>query len=235
MDEIQVLEEATATPTEQEGQEKLLTQSQVNKIVQREKQEAAVRARREIEEEFQRKLEEANATSQQQSSRNQNVSREVDADAIYQQVSERINRETQAKQLEEEMSRVAQSYLSKVAQGREAYSDFDDIMKPFDPTAYPQLVYLISGLENGGDVLYELVKNPSKLDTLDRLAGKNPALAQSELVKIATAISDNRRAQVEAEDQQVNAPLDRLQPSRVRGSNGKMSTSDLRAQPWLRR
>jgi len=234
MDENQALDSA-ATPIEPDmTQEKLLPQSQVNKIVQREKEQAALRARREVEEEYQQRLEGINATSQQQRQRNDSTNREVDADAIYQQVQEKFNQEMQQKQIEQEMSRVANSYLSKMQQGRESYDDFDEVTKELDPTAFPQLIYLVAGIDNAADVMYELARNPVKLNALDGLAAKNPRYAQAELQKLSRSIAENKQAQNDAESQTTPAPLDRLQPSRVSGSNGKQSISDLRAQPWLK-
>jgi hypothetical protein len=100
--------------------------------------------------------------------------------------------------------------------------------------AFPQLTYLVSGMENAADVIYDLSKNPLKLAGLDRLAEKNPRQAQTELLKLSRSITENRQAQSDENSQNVAAPLDRLQPSRVSGSNGKMGISDLRNQDWLR-
>jgi hypothetical protein len=232
----EVVEQAVA-PVEQVEQppEKMLTQTQVNMIVQREKQQAAERARRQTEQEFQQRMEQqqqqqAEAEQQQQ----QGQSKQADADALYQQVQERFNQEMMQKQAEAEIAQVAQTYLQKMNAGKESYEDFEQITADFDPTAFPQLVYLIAGIDNASDVVYELSKNPSKLVTLDNLALKSPKHAQAELNRLSQSIRDNRVAQAEAGDQQVNAPLDRLQPSRVSSGSGKMSINDLRNQDWLR-
>ena len=228
MDEQQEIQ-PEALPTEN-VQQNMLTQEQVNKIVAREKSKAAESGRREAEEKYQRDLESLNAQRQ----RNADVPRDVDANAIYQQVQERFNKEMEERKLKDQMTQVANNYLSNVAQGKKNYDDFDDVTKDFDPTAFPQLTFLLSGIANAGDVLYDLSKNPLKLAGIDRLAEKNPNLAQSELRKLSKSISDNQLAQQEAQGQNVSEPLDRLQPSRVSGSNGKMTISDLRNQDWLR-
>ena len=209
-------------------------QALMNKVVAREKASAADKARREVEEKYQRDLEQLNAMRTQQEQTNAQVPRETSADAIYQQVQERFNKEMQERQLKTQMEQVANNYLSKVAQGKAAYQDFDEITKDFDPTAFPQLTFLLSGIDNAGDVLYDLSKNPMKLAGIDRLAEKNPRQAQSELLKLAKSINDNKQAQADAQNQNVAEPLDRLNPSRVSGSNGKMSVKDLRNQSWLR-
>lgn len=224
----------TSNETPQQAQERMLPQSAVKKIAAQEKEEGYLRGRREAEEEYQRKLAEAQQLAQNQAQRNETAPRQVDADAIYQQVQEKWNAEMQKRQLEQEMSQVANNYLAKMELGRKAYNDFDTVTADFDPTAFPQLTYLVSGIENAGDVVYELSKNPSKLVMLDTLAQKSPKHARAELLKLAQSIASNNAAMMEAEQNGTAAPLDQLQPSRISGSNGKMSISDLRKQDYLR-
>lgn len=232
MEENQVTESPVDNIVESET-EKMIPQSQVNKIVKQRTYDA-IQAKRELEEKHQKELEAIKAAAQQQSQRNEQVPRELDANAIYQQVQERFNEEMRQRQLKEEMERVANSYLSKMEQGKQAYEDFEEITKEFDPTAFPQLTYLVSGIDNAADVIYDLARNPIKLAGLDRLAEKNPRQAQAELLKLSRSIAENRQAQADENSQSVSTPLDRLQASRISGSNDKMSISDLRNQPWLR-
>lgn len=234
MDDNQVIDNAE----QQANDEKLLSQSHVNKIVAHEKAKAAEAARREAEEKYQRDIEAARAMQEQ---RNANVSKDIDANAIYQQVQEKFNQEMQRRQQEAEQERikaemqnVANQYLTKIEAGKTAYEDFDEITKDFDPTAFPQLTFLIAGVENAADVLYDLAKNPLKLAGLDRLAEKNPRQAHAELLKLSASINANKQAQADAQSQMTDAPLDRLSPSRVSGSNGVMGVRDLRNQPWLK-
>lgn len=216
------------------AQQKMLSQDEVNKIVAREKGRAADSARREAEEKYQRDLEALNAQRVQQDQRNTQVPRDFDSNAMYQQFTERFNREMQERQLKEQMSQVAGNYLQNIAKGKAAYEDFDEVTGDFDPTAFPQVVYLLAGDPQAADVLYDLSKNPMKLASINSLAEKNPQLAKRELAKLSKSIVDNRQAQSEAQTQNVSEPLDRLQSSRVAGNNGKMGIKDLRSQPWLR-
>jgi hypothetical protein len=214
----------------QQQQQPMLTQDQVNKIVAREKQRAAEAARREMEERI-----------QAQEQRNTMVSRDADVAGIYQQVQERFNmeqdrlrKELEEKQLKEHMNQVANNYLSRVDAAKGSYQDFEDVTKDFDASAFPQLVYLLSGMDNAGHVLYDLSKNPLKLAAIDRLAERNPKQAQSELNKLSQSIILNQQAQEQAPGQSTADPLDRLQPSKIAGENGKMGIKDLRQQSWLK-
>lgn len=227
-----------ATPPQPASSEKMLSQAEVNAIVAREKQAAAARARQEAEREYQQRAEQAQMQQQQMQAQRQEQQggypSDADADTIYQQVQERFNREMQERQFQSEMTNVANAYHAKMDHGRKGYADFDEITKDFDPTAFPQLVYLVAGVENAGDIIYELSKNPQKLVTLDSLAKTSPRLAQAELVRLSQSISQNNMAKNEAEQNPTQAPLSPLQPSRVSGSNGQMTIRDLRSQPWLR-
>ena len=237
---IEVGGEVAQSPVQQE---KLLSQSEVNTIVGREKQQAADKARREAEQQYlvqlqelqkQKELQTMNQQHETQMQSNATQSREVDADQIYQQVQERFNQEMQQKQLETEMSNVANNYLTKMGEGKGRYEDFEDVTKDFDPTAFPTLIYLVAGMDNAADVIYELAKNPSKLVTIDTLSQRAPKQAQAELLKLSASIADNQKSASDANNQGVNEPLQRMQPSRLSGSNGDMSIRDLRSQPWLR-
>jgi hypothetical protein len=208
-----------------------LSQDQVNKIVAREKQNAAERARRETEERYQAEL---SALRQAQEQRNSSVSREVDSDAIKQQVLEQLKSEFEERNQRQQMEQVATNYLSNVAKAEAGYGDFKEVTQNFDPTAFPQLTFLLSGMPDAGDVLYELSKNPEKLVVLDNLSQRSPRFAQAELLKLSKSIKDNKEALAQAQNQSVAQPLDRLNPSRISGTNGKMTISDLRSQPWMR-
>jgi len=217
-----------------ENQVKMIPQTEMNAIVKREKEVAAQIARQEAEREYLKKLEALQQQAQKQSQQNSNVSREVDTDALYQQIQEKFNAEMQQRQLQQEMTNVANSYITKIQNGKQQYEDFDEITKDFEPQAFPQLVYLVSGIDNAADVIYELSKNPSKLVMLDALAQRSPKQAQSELSKLSRSIADNRQAQSDAGNQTVAAPLDHLRPSRVSGNNGKPTINDLRSLDYLR-
>ena len=230
MEENQVTENVVDNQTIAPAEERMIPQSQVNKIIKHKTYEAA-QIQRELEERHQKELAEIQA---KQSQRNETVPREMDANAIYQQVQERFNEEMQQRRIKEEMDRIANSYLSKMEQGKDSYEDFEEVTKEFDPTAFPQLTYLVAGMDNAADVIYDLSKNTTKLAALDRLAERNPRQAQSELLKLSRSITENRQAQLDENSQQVAEPLDRLQSSRVSGSNDKMGIRDLRKQPWLR-
>ena len=228
-----------ATPEMQQPamSQRTFTQDDVNALIGKEKQMAAARARQEVEREYQQRAEQAQMQQQQMQAQNPEEPRgpsQADADAMYQQVQERFNRDMQERQFENDMTNMVQSYHAKMGHARQSYSDFDEVTKQFDPTQFPQLTFYISQMENAGDIIYDLSQNPNKIATLDLLAQRSPQLAQAELHKLSQSIAHNSNARNEAEGNTSLAPLNPLQPSRVSGSNGKMTVNDLRNQPWLR-
>lgn len=214
-------------PAQAQG-EKMLSQSEVNSLVGRTRAEAAERARKQAEAEYSKKLAEVQKASYS------GQAQEIDQDILYQQIQERFNQEMQQRALENEMRQVADTYATKMSQGAERYQDFSDVMKDFDPSAFPQLVYLVAGMDNASDIMYELSKNGTKLANIDYLTRVSPNQAKKELIKMGESIAANRAALQESQNQGTQAPLDRMQPSRISGSNEKMSIRDYRNQPWLK-
>jgi hypothetical protein len=147
---------------------------------------------------------------------------QVDADALRKQVLEDLRaqmqseKESQAQeQLRQEAEKLAADYHTKMKSGAESFSDFNDIMADFDPSAFPQLVYLANSTDNTAAVMYELAKNPSKLATAAVLAERDPRAAQNMINKLSASIRANEEAKAQEAKAQVNAPLNRLQPSPV--------------------
>lgn len=228
-------------------QEKSLPQSQVNKIIQHEKTKAELRGRREAEETYKREIESLQSQLQKSTSQSAESDQKIDSksnsksDLTYQDFENRlvskihaVQQQKEEAEFKKEMEKVVDTYYTKMSEGKKAYDDFEEVTKVFNPAAYPALSALASKLDNTAEVIYELANNPSKLVTLDSLVGKSPQHAEAELLKMSKSIATNRKAQADAGSNQAAAPLERLQPSKVSGSNGKLSVRDLRAQPWLK-
>lgn len=232
--DIQAPEEAVS--------EKMLPVSRVNEIVKREKLEAAERARAEMEAEYQRKLGAMQPHAQANPPQMQSGvggMQAVDMDSITRQVREQLmaehkreQEEVQRKQHQQQMEQIADSFFNKLSSGKEMYPDFEEVVKGFNPAAFPQLVFLAAEMENTPDVIYELAKNPHKLATIDYLAQRDPNAAKMQLAKLSDSIAQNQQAVAQAKN--ANAPLSRLKSSTVGADTGVMSLSDLKKAPWLR-
>lgn len=213
-----------------------LTQDQVRKVVQREKAEAAEKARREAMAEYEKQLE---------ALRNQpsmgGMSPQFDKEEMYSQFKSKLMKEVQEEQdkqyqnqRQQEMNRIAGEYLGKMSKGKELYEDFDSVTANFEPEAFPQVVFLTSKMDNAPDIIYELSKNPSKLVTINNLAMTSPRMAEYELQKLADSIKNNQSAL--ANNQTASPPLSRIQPSATASvdNSGPKSVRDFRKMRWLR-
>lgn len=210
--------------------EKTLTQSEVNRIVQREKAAVAERIRREMEQ--------ANQQSQTGT---------LDVDAIKEQLLSELRAE-QEKQAQAEQQRllqeqedeinrhlesVGQKYQMRLSEGPKKYSDFDDVMTNFDIKALPRTAFLATELEETSDIMYELASDPKKAVLIEQLAERSPDMALRELTKLRDSIVANQQA-IENEPN-VSEPLNRPKSSQVAGSDtGNLSIADYRKMDWLR-
>lgn len=230
-DELATNIETAPTPTQQS-----LSVEQVNKIVQREKAAAAEKARQEAQAQFESEI--AALKAQQKSMGG--MTQPIDAEKIYEQVYSRFQQEQAAKEqqaqqaaYDREIDALTNTYLSKMAQGREAYDDFETVTAAFEPQAFPHVVVLASQLDNTADVMYDLSKNPQKLVMIAGLAERSPQMAKEQLRRLSDSIKQNQTAKSQAVD--APSPLTSVRPSaNAGGDSGGKNVRDFRKMPWLR-
>jgi len=237
--EAEVSQEAEAAPPE-----KMLPVSRVNELVKK--------AKRDGERKMQEQLDAANQQLQQlQGQQAQQPMQQPPQQAMQpqvpqgmspeqmQQVMQMVQQKQQEEaekahqaQLEKEVNDVAQQYFGKLAQGREAFEDFDAVTADFDPAAFPQLVYLATQADNTAAIIYELQKNPAKLASLSVMVDKSPAQARKMIAQLSESIKTNddaKRNLQEAQD-----PLSRLKPSPVGTDNGTKTVRDFKLANYLK-
>jgi hypothetical protein len=221
--------------------EKTFSQDEVNSLIGRTKAEAKERERRRAEQEY---LEKLRAVEQQQEQQKQQevaddsyASDEGSISQIKQQVVEELRAEEQKKQRQAQLQQIVDGFTQTVNKGRDSYGEeaWTEATKAFNPAAFPELVYYIQRLPNGHDVLKEIAENPNQLVTLNSLAKlPDDAMIDREINRLAESVKQRQEKVLQEKENNVQAPLDSLQPSRVSGSNGDMSVGELRSQPWLR-
>lgn len=224
--------------------EKTFSQSQLDEIVKREKAQAkataAERTRAEMKALHEEELQKLKA-SQPKSEGPKDQKEEV-ADEVFQRVlkhAEKLDEEEklraekeQEAEREEGLKKLASDYIMKMELGKSKFSDFDEVMKDFDPRGFPQLSLLAGQMENTAEIMYELANNPSKLAQLNMLVERSPALARKEMSKLAESIVQNQQAL--ASNVTASPPLSRPKSSTVGADSGKMTLKDLKNEPWLR-
>jgi hypothetical protein len=228
-------DETLVEPVIEREQEKTLTQSQVNEIVKREKASVADRVRRELEAQM------AQVQAGPGKDAPQVNSNEIE-DKVFNRIlehakkledeAERKSRDDYLSQQKARLEEEAGVYLSKVALGKDKISDFEEVMKDFEPSAFPQLALLAGRMDNTAEVMYELSKNPEKLARLDYLANKSEKLAMKELEKLSQSLVQNAEAMTN--NVTTNAPLSRLKSSTAGVDSGKMGLKDFKNASWLK-
>lgn len=233
LEEEVIVEQSLVAP---EPAQKMLTQEQVNALIGREKKEAADRARKEVEARYMAELQQLKAQAPQQSMGGMT---QPSMDEIYQQVEQRLMKKAQEHQQENarkaqeaEMQKVADDYFTKMSNGSEMFEDFNEVMSDFRPDAFPEVIHLVSGMDNTPQIMYELAKNPSKLATIYSLAKADPIQAKKALKKLSDSISMNEQAAEEYVA--TNAPLTKPKPSQVGTDKGLNSIKDYKNADWLR-
>ncbi len=234
--EEEATQEAEAAPPE-----KMLPASRVNQLVQQAKRDGARKMQEQLDaaqqqiqqlqgQQQQPAMQQAQPMQQQQQGMSPEQLQQV-MHMVQQKQQEESERAHQA-QLEKEVNEVAQNYFGKLAQGKEAFEDFDAVTADFDPAAFPQLVYLATQEDNTAAIIYELQKNPSKLAQLAIMVDKSPAHARKMIGQLSESIKTNDEAKRNL--QETPDPLNRLKPSTVGTDNGAKSVRDYKSSPLLR-
>lgn len=214
--------------------QKMLTQEQVNALIGREKKEAAEKARREVEARYEGELQRLKTAGNTPS-----ASSPQSFDDIYAQVEQRLMQKAQEHQdklareeHEQQMQSIADGYFNKMSSGKDLFEDFDEVMSDFKPSAFPELIFLASEMENTPQIMYELAKNPHKLATIHSLARADAGQAKKALKKLSESIAYNEQAQDEYVS--TNPPLSKPKPSQVSTEKGYNSVKDYRNASWLK-
>jgi len=225
----QVVEEAPQADAVEEvretAEEKMLPQSEVNRIIAREKREAKERAKREAMAELERQTK-LNQLQEQRAETSMANLTEADV--------QRLIEEQAQKQADLALAtKTAHEFMSKLEVAKPKYEDFEEVVQDLDLPSIPEIAELSNTVDNTGDVIYELGKNPSKLVDILTLHGRNPKLAERAMKMLSDSISRNDAAQ---NLEPAEEPLKQFKRSTMTNNNdiNSMSISDLRNQPWAR-
>ena len=219
----------TATAAPETPTEKLLKQSDVNKIVGGAKLDAYEKGKRETLAEIERQklaATQAEATTSQTLAGVPQTKEEFDK-----AVDERAAQRAQQAQAE----RVAEQFVGKMQQGIEKYQDFETVVTKLDiPNLPGQIIDWANSMDNTADIMYELGKNPGKFANVLTLSVTSPRLAYDEFNRLSSSIKQNQEAQKKNAGN-VNEPLDQVKSSTNGTDSGKVTgVSALRKQAWLR-
>lgn len=217
-----------SAPAAPEPVQRTYTDNDVNDIVARKKQAA-----------YDKGYNEAIRTSQTPNQTSTQTSQSVtpDLDRLVTekvaQIAEQQRSFESSRYYEQEAQKVAASIHSKMLDAKSRYADYDDVVQEPVISQFPDIVILANEIDNGGDLLYDLMKNPTKLtslqQTIDMARKNNQSYLWNAARQQANQIASSIKANIDgvANKPAVSAPLSQMKSSNV-GDTGKKSFNDLR-------
>lgn len=212
----------SSAPVIEQPAERMVPQSEVDKVVGAVKHSAYEKAKQEL--------------MMQQQANPQGAQLEAQGALSKEAIEAMILEKTQALQMQQarqlEAERVVGEFVSKMDMGKTEYEDFEDTVKDVDFSEIPGIVKLSNEMPNTHDIWYELAKNPYKIGNLELLLSKSPALARKEMMRLSASIEENKKARSQVSARE---PLSQMKPSsNTSVDSSKMTLADMKRQPWAR-
>ena len=141
------------------------------------------------------------------------LSQEQIAQMIMEQAPQALNAHIQqAKQTD-----MINNFVSKMELAEQKYPGLEAELNKlnYDDPRIHKFIMLANGVENTGDVMKEVLDNPSKLESLLNMAHNQPYIAQKALASLSESIKTNQQAL--AQESQARDPLSKLKPSAQTG------------------
>ena len=241
---VDFIEEAEAKPVETELAEieGYVPQDKVNKLVGGAKAAGYAKAKREMEQQMHDLETQASNPVGSDALGAQHSLGAATPEMIARIVSEQVAKEREAEraaslaeqerlqreEYEMQVHQFAGRYVEKLNKGRAKYGDdFEAAMKEFDPLEFKDIAFIASNMENGEDILLELIKNPNKLANIAAIADRSPKLAEKQMRALGDSIIKNEEAL--KNNVSVHQPLTTARPSTSAGSDsGPMSVRDFK-------
>lgn len=207
--------------------EKMIPQSQVNKIAAREARAAYEKGQREAQARYEREIQ-ANQKPIDTQAPTIGGMPQYSPEQLQKAIREQAHMMTQ----EAIINKIANEFETKIENAKLEDSEFEDKYEALNMTAHPKTILWVNELENTADVIREMADNPVKYANILTLANNGlDKAAQKELQKISASIKANK---VALSAKQPNEPLSHLKSSNIGSDNGDSSVEDFMKMSWLR-
>lgn len=201
--------------------EKMISQSEVDKLVVGVKKGAYEKAERDM------------MAERQKQSADQPSQDAVSPDNIRKMINE------EAKKMAEihRGQGIINDFSQKILDGKEQYEDYEEVVAPLrlaetmDEGTFASFIRNANDIPNPADMLYEIGKNPSKLGELTRTLKETPHLAPQVFKRLSDSIIANKEA---VSAKKVKEPLSQVENSYTGIDSGDGTVSDYRKLDWLR-
>jgi hypothetical protein len=208
----------------QQARERTFSQSELNDIVKRAKNEAVDRDRRARD---QASYGDTSPTRDHSpNDRNDDAIRKIVAEETQRQ-REQFEQQTRQRTEQEQAQNIVNKFWNKISTGKDKYQDFEKVTGDIEYARFPNTVQLLADhIDNASDVLYELGKDRFKMAQLESLSYLSPRDAVIQAQRLANSIKENEEA---SKLKLPNEPLSQMRPSTTGlGSGDSNSFRDLR-------
>jgi hypothetical protein len=209
-------------------EEKLLPQSQVNKLIADAKAKAAQTA-------YNKGLVEAQQ-NQQDVSHSQTVNPGVKPEDIkkfvadaFEENSNKMQQQAQQYQAQQAWQQTANEVAKKVDEAAKRIPDYAEVLATVGNFQEATgIIALANVVDNTGDVLYELAKNPSKAGGIvSALTAGTPTIAKAQIIALSKSIKANQEANG---DKIPDEPPSQLRPTNIGIGKAPVTASDFAKQ-----
>ena len=223
-------------------QEKVFKSSQVKKVVEREKAKAFERGKREAlmqlqQEQQQIPAEQQQAPIQQQQqpvfngqSQGMGGMQQMSQADIERMIAEQAPQALQQHVQKLQQEQMVNTFVQKMQQAEQKYPGLEAELNNLnynDPRMH-SFIAMANQMENTGEIMKEVMDNPTKMESLLNMAYNQPYQAQKALKSLSDSIKTNQTAK--AEEAQARDPMSQVKSSTTSGAESQhdMSVQDLR-------
>jgi uncharacterized protein (UPF0335 family) len=227
---------ANANELASEEPKKTFTSDVVKKVVEREKQKAFERGKREALMELQQQPEQSIEAAVPAQQPTQNVGlggmKQLNEADIERMIAEKAPLALQSHVQKLQQDQMVNTFVNKMQLAEQQYPGLEAELNQLnynDPRIHA-FIEMANHLDNTGDIMKEVLDNPTKMESLLNMAYNQPYQAQKALKSLSDSIKVNQTAK--AEEAQARDPLSQIKSSTTSGNVEKsqhdMSQEDLR-------
>jgi hypothetical protein len=230
-----------AQPLETEEQ-RTFNSTQVKKVVEREKQKAFERGKREALMELQQQNPMEQQSIQQPFNNGQSVGlggmKQLSPEDIERMIAEKAPQALQQHIQKAQQDQMINTFVSKMQMAEQKYPGLEAELNNLnynDPRMH-SFIAMANSMENTGDIMKEVLDNPTKMESMLNMTYNQPYQAQKALKSLSDSIKTNETAQ--AEEAQVRDPLSQVKSSTTAGTRDnqhEMSVKDIQRLLFKRR
>lgn len=231
---VEGIEESHEQDVEDNHQKPVFNKRQVSDVVRRERERAYEKGRKDAMMQMQQEQQVATnqaATEQQPNNANmmhagipalteEDIARIVDARAPQ-------ALQSQFQQLKQD--HLVNTFVNKMQAAEQKYPGLEQELSNlnYGDTRMHAFLEMANAMDNTGDIMKEVIDNPTKLEDLLSLAEKQPYLAQKAMQRLSESIKQNESAKYQ--EAQAKDPMSQIRPSPTAGmDSGEMSIKDFK-------